>query len=126
MIFILGTSFDLAPPHPSPLRRPPDCIWCRRGRSSSRVPRRISQVEAGSVQWSSSDEAVATIAVDPENELKATVTAVGLGVAQILVSADADLDEGETRAIEGSGAIEVVAAEAETFEVVFGEPQDAE
>ena len=85
-----------------------------------------AQVQAGSVQWSSSDESVATISVDPENELKATVTAVGLGVAQIMVSADADLDEGETRTIEGSGAIEVVAAEAETFEVTFGEPVDAE
>lgn len=83
-------------------------------------------VQAGSVVWASSDESVATIAADPENELKATVTSVGLGVTQITVSADADLDENETRTIEGSAALEVVAAEAETFELQFDEPVDAE
>ena len=81
-------------------------------------------VEAGSVVWSSSDESVATVTPDPENELKATVTAIDLGSAQIFVSADADPDEDEVRTIEGSGVIEVVAAEAETFEITFGEPQD--
>jgi hypothetical protein len=81
-------------------------------------------VQAGSVAWASSDESVATITADPENELKATVTPVGLGVTQITVSADADLSEEGVREINGSAALEVVAAEAESFELDFGEPQE--
>lgn len=81
-------------------------------------------VEPGTVAWSSSDESVITVEVDPENELKAKVVAVGAGVAQVTVTADADLDEGEVREISGSTAIEVVPAEADTFELIVGEPQE--
>lgn len=80
--------------------------------------------EAGTAQWSSSDEAVATVAPNPDNELEATITPVGPGVAQIFARVDADRDagEGEQRWLEASGAVEVVEDEAETMELRFSEP----
>lgn len=77
----------------------------------------------GAVVWTSSDEAVATVAADPADSKNATVTAVAPGVCQITAVADADMDEGETREVTASGAIEVVAAEAQQAEIVFGTPQ---
>ena len=47
------------------------------------------------------------------------------GAVQILVEVDADLDEGETRTLTASGALEILSPEAENLEVVFGEPQQA-
>ncbi len=75
----------------------------------------------GDVVFTSSDLAVATVESTGPNS--ALVKAVGLGVAQILASFDADLDVGEFRAVEASGAVEVVGAEAETAEIVFGTPE---
>ena len=72
--------------------------------------------------WASSDETVATVVPDPADPTKATVTAVGPGVAQISVSVDADLSE-VVRTITATGAIEVVRAEAQTLELQFGPPQ---
>ena len=76
----------------------------------------------GPPTWASSDETVATVIPDPADPTKATVTAVGPGVAQISVSVDADLGEG-VRTITATGAIEVVLAEAHTIELQFGPPQ---
>lgn len=76
----------------------------------------------GSVTFTSSDTGVAT--VTSIDALTATVVAVAEGVAQITASFDADLDEGEVRNVEMSGALEVVAAEATTAEITFGEPTD--
>jgi hypothetical protein len=75
----------------------------------------------GNVAWSSSDEAVCTVA--SSGPLTGLVVAVAPGVAQITAVFDADLDVGETREITMSGAVEVVAAEAETGEIVFGTPE---
>jgi len=75
----------------------------------------------GDVVFASSDEAVAT--VTSTGPLTAMVVAVGLGVAQISATFDADLDVGELREIVSTGAIEVVGAEAETAEIVFGTPE---
>jgi hypothetical protein len=75
----------------------------------------------GDVVFASSDEAVAT--VTSTGPLAALVKAVGPGVAQIVAKFDADLDAGELREITATGAIEVVAAEAETAEIVFGTPE---
>ena len=75
----------------------------------------------GDVQFSSSDESVAT--VTSTGPTSALVKAVGPGVAQIVAAFDADLDEGEVREITASGAIEVVGAEAETAEITFGDPE---
>ena len=80
-------------------------------------------VEAGSILFSSSDESVFTIERDAENESKMTVIAVGIGVAQLNYSADADLGEGVTT-ISGFTAVEVIAAEAVGFGISFGEPQE--
>jgi hypothetical protein len=74
----------------------------------------------GAVAFSSSDPAVCTVA--PTGALTAMVTAVAPGVAQIVAKFDADLDAGEVREITMTGAVEVVAAEAETGEIVFGTP----
>lgn len=75
----------------------------------------------GDVTFVSSDEAVAT--VTSTGPMSAMVVAVAPGVCQITATFDADLDEGEVRELSASGAVEVVAAEAETAEIVFGEPE---
>jgi uncharacterized protein YjdB len=75
----------------------------------------------GIVSWASSDPLVAT--VTSTGPLSALVVAVGAGVAQISAVFDADLDEGEVREITRTGAIEVVNAEAEGAEIVFGAPE---
>jgi hypothetical protein len=75
----------------------------------------------GDVAFTSSDELVATVTAT--GPLSALVKAVGPGVAQIVAKFDADLDDGEVREVTASGAIEVVAAEAETAEIVFGAPE---
>ena len=75
----------------------------------------------GDVVFSSSDEAVAT--VTSTGPLSAMVVAVAPGVCQILAVFDADLDVGEVPEITATGAVEVVGAEAETAEIVFGTPE---
>ncbi len=75
----------------------------------------------GAVSFESSDVAVAT--VTPIDSLSALVVAVGPGVAQIRATFDADLDEGEVRTIEMTGALEVVLAEAVVGEITFGAPE---
>ncbi len=74
----------------------------------------------GAVIFRSSDPAVAV--VEPVDEGSAFVIAVAPGVAQITAAFDADLGEG-VRNVTASGALEVVAAEAVTGEIVFGEPE---
>ena len=44
------------------------------------------------------------------------------GAVQIVVTADADMDEGETRELTASGALEILNPEAQNLEVTFGEP----
>jgi hypothetical protein len=85
-----------------------------------------SNVEPGSVKFSSSDESVFTVAVNPDNELQVTVTAVAPGVAQLNYEADADLDlgDGETKTINGFAAVEVLPEEAVGFGFTFDEPVD--
>ncbi|HEU4499887.1 MAG TPA: hypothetical protein VFR60_11175 [Sphingomicrobium sp.] len=46
------------------------------------------------------------------------------GAAQVVVTADADMDPGEERHLTASGALEILAPEAENLEVTFGEPQN--
>ena len=74
----------------------------------------------GAVEFTSSDPNVAT--VTPIDNLSAMVKSVAPGVAQIFASFDADLGEG-VRAVEMSGALEVVPAEATVGEIVFGSPE---
>lgn len=69
----------------------------------------------------SSDELIARVERQEDGSFR--VIGVSPGVAQITATADADMDEDEIRHIEASGAVEVVAPEAETLELQFGEPQ---
>jgi hypothetical protein len=80
-------------------------------------------VEAGSVNFSSSDEGVFRIErLDNEKQVK--VVAVGAGVAQLNYSADADLGDGVVT-IEGFTGVEVLPAQAVGFSgLSFGEPQE--
>lgn len=75
----------------------------------------------GDPTFTSSDENVARIERQEDGSFR--VIAVGQGVAQIAAIADADLDDGEVREITATGAIEVVAPEAASLELQFGEPQ---
>jgi len=80
-------------------------------------------VEAGSVSFSSSDEAICTVVQDPENELVAEVFSQGVGVAQLDYSADADLGEG-VESISGFSSVEVLPLGAVGFGLEVGEPED--
>jgi hypothetical protein len=80
---------------------------------------RDAQID-GQVAFESSDPAVALVV--STGPMSALVKAVAPGVCQIFAAFDADLGEG-VRAIELSGALEVVAAEAVGAEIVFGTPE---
>lgn len=80
-------------------------------------------VELGTIEYSSSNEAVFTVAEDATNENGFTVTAVGAGTAQLNYSADADLGEGLV-SITGFTDITVTPAQATGFTVAFGEAQE--
>ena len=64
----------------------------------------------GDVEWSSSDEMIATVTADAADSTKATVVGVGtvLGIAQVIATADADLGQG-VRQIMTTSDVEVVA-----------------
>jgi hypothetical protein len=74
----------------------------------------------GGVSFISDNPDVAVIEVI--DTLSAYVLAVAPGAALITAEFDADLGEG-VRAITATGALEVVAAEAETAEIVFGDAE---
>jgi hypothetical protein len=80
-------------------------------------------VEAGTVEYWTDDEAVATVEEDPTNELAGAIITTGVGVTQLNYTADADLGEGVV-AISGFDAIEVKPEAAVGFGITFGEPQD--
>ena len=74
--------------------------------------------EAQPLQWTSSDETVATLTVAEDGAV--TVTSTGKpGVVQVSVKADADRDEGEVRELIALGDLEFVPAEAIAGSVVF-------
>jgi len=82
-----------------------------------------AQIEAGSVQASSSNEEVATVEVDPNDEKKIKVTGQRAGACVVTVTADADLGEG-VKQITAEVAVQVTAGEAVGFGIEFGEPQE--
>lgn len=71
----------------------------------------VAEIQAGSVDWASSDPAVAEIFEDENDEKKATVKARGVGSYTISASADADLGDG-VKMITGQDTGKVVAGEA--------------
>jgi len=94
-----------------------------------------ANAQAGSVVWSSSDESVATVTVDPADETKAKIKGVsGVGVdgqsnpaAVIECQADGDPDEA-VRELISTAAVSVTdpdAGEAYFSEITLGEPYDA-
>lgn len=82
-----------------------------------------AQVEAGSVNVTSSNPDVVEIVRDEADETKFTAKAKGSGVAQIDYSADADLGEG-VETISGFTGVEVTPAGAVGFGIAFGEPEE--
>ena len=79
----------------------------------------------GEVAWSVSDATVVTLEVDPSDSKKAKFTALaGEGVRPCDVTAEFDADLGDgVRTITAIGQIVVKDAEAQTAEVVFGQPE---
>lgn len=76
----------------------------------------------GAVLFTSDNEAVAVI--ETIDDTSAFVRGVGVGAALITATFDADLGP-DVRTLPATGAIEVVQAEAETSEIVFGDPEPA-
>lgn len=65
----------------------------------------------GDVAWASSEDAIATATVDPDDSAICTISSVSLGTAQISATADADLGDG-TRSLVCTLDVTVVAGEA--------------
>lgn len=72
----------------------------------------------GSVEFTSSDPTVAT--VTSTGPLTALVVALKEGATQVLARFDANLNPDVVDAVEASGAVEVVPAQATRAEIVFG------
>jgi hypothetical protein len=81
-----------------------------------------AKVQEGSVEYSTSDENVAIVVEDPNDETKFVIKARGIGVAQISFKADANLGEG-VKPIETFLAVEVFPDEAIGFGINLGEPR---
>lgn len=77
----------------------------------------------GVPEWSSSNPAVASVTPSADG-LSAVVTALGIGTSQVSCTADADMDEGETRAITGTLDVDVRASEAVTLGINAGTPEE--
>jgi hypothetical protein len=83
-----------------------------------------AQVEMGSVNIASSDESVCRVVRDPDNETKFEILGSNdgtVGVAQIDISADADLGDG-VETITGFIGVEITAKHAVGFGMTIGEP----
>jgi len=77
----------------------------------------------GATVWSSSDESIVVVTVDPEDSSKAVATAVGpVGTAAVTVSNDANSDG--TGDYQGSLAIDVVAGQVAEIVITEGEITD--
>ena len=83
-----------------------------------------ANVEPGSVDISISDESVATVERNPDDETEFTVKAKGTGTAQLNVSADADLGEG-VKPVSDFAAVEVRPGDAVGVGIqALGEPEE--
>lgn len=80
-------------------------------------------VESGKTVFTTSDENVATVTQDPNNELSVKVDIVGEGNCVITGSVDADTGEG-VRTLTATAEITAVAATARSLDFGFGAPQD--
>lgn len=78
-----------------------------------------SKLDTGDVdvQYSSSNEAVATIEGQPDNKFK--INWVGPGSVQVQVTGDADLDQGEVRAVGGFLDLKLEEDEADSIDMIL-------
>lgn len=81
-----------------------------------------SKVEAGSITYASSNEGVLTVEADSEDANKFKIIWKGAGNAQVQVTGDADLDEGETRTVSGVLDLKLEEEEAEAINVLLDLP----
>lgn len=88
------------------------------------LDRKGRPVDVDSVSFESSDDSVFTVEQDSTNPLKAVITSVGVGVAQLDFSVDADLDDDEERLLADFVAVEVKSEEASTLGFTVGTPMD--
>lgn len=82
-----------------------------------------SKLEAGSVEYASSNEAVATVTENADDENKLTITWVGPGDVQIQAKGDADLDAGDdqVKTVGGTLDLKLEEDEAATIEIILDE-----
>jgi hypothetical protein len=75
------------------------------------------------VVFQGSDPNIIVVRADPADQTKATVLARTVGTAQVTVTADADIGEGE-KELMGLLDVEVVAAEAVALSITAGTPEE--
>lgn len=80
---------------------------------------RPAKIQAGSVEYKSSDAAVVTVVEDPNNELAADILGAGVGSATVTVTADADLGDGVTE-VSGTIDFDIVDPLATGFGITLG------
>jgi hypothetical protein len=80
-------------------------------------------VQAGSSKFTSSDETVLTVVVDPANELSVTVKGKASGSAQVRWAADADLGDGDVE-ISAAADFTITSAQATGAGFTFGTPTE--
>lgn len=80
-----------------------------------------SKVEDGTQSYASSNESVATVQKDPNDNNKLVIAWVGAGDVQIQATADADLDVGENEVKTVSGVLDLKLEEdeADSLEIVL-------
>jgi len=83
--------------------------------------------QTGTAVWTSSDDALATVTVSPDNELEATVVGVDgsvNGSAVITLNLDGDPDDADVKPIVGTLACVITQGEATVVELTAGTPSD--
>lgn len=83
-------------------------------------------IQAGSGRWSSSDESVVSVEVDPANDLSATIHGLdGSHNESVVLEFRADADAGEgVREVVGVASVVCTAGDATTFGLAFGTAVD--
>lgn len=74
-------------------------------------------VTAGSVKWSVKDTTIATITVNPDNELEATLLGVSGGVTEV----DVDFEDVDGTPVHSFSALTIIAGDAVSATITAGE-----
>jgi hypothetical protein len=91
--------------------------------SISAVDAKGNPAPVENVVFEGSDPNIIVVRADPADQTKATVLARTVGTAQVTVTADADIGEGE-KELMGLLDVQVVAAEAVALSITAGTPED--